>query len=184
MKSIGSFAAAVAAIWFLATLAVHAETTVDRDRALDFTHYATWNWMTGKPRTSQTAQRMLETAVEEDLGKKGFRKTEDEADFYVVAMAVIKTELRSWRTDFGGLDRAIKKTYRHPNGWAAWIPSQNEAELHIGTLVIHIYDAGSQEVVWSGDCTIGLSVNSKKSKKIDWAVARMLKSFSSEPHAQ
>lgn len=184
MKKIGSLAAVVAAVLFLMTLAVKGDTKADNNQTVDFSNYGTWNWMPGKPDTSHQAQWMLERAVEDELSAKGLRQTDNEADFYVVAMAVVETELKSWRTDFGGLDRAIKKTYRNPNGWAVWIPEQNQAELHVGSFMIHIYDPDSQEIVWSAGCTLGLSANPKKSKKIDSAVARMLRSFPAGPQAR
>lgn len=124
----------------------------DYDRAFDFSTLQTYRWLPANKQVEPTAadfarrepliHARIERAINANLAGKGYRKADQDADFYVTYHVTVKTRLRSTpstlRTFYYG---------RHA-GWVIYTGS-DIYQYEEGTLLIDILDE-HQQLVWRG----------------------------------
>jgi hypothetical protein len=126
----------------LATLAgcTTVSTSIDFDRAADFTRYRTYRWIAPRePIADSVAQKRLTAAVDRQLAATGLTLAEP-PDLLVSIHARLTREVvfeaETWGYGWG-----------HVHGNVVFTRPE---EIPIGTLVVDLVDARSSELVWRG----------------------------------
>jgi uncharacterized protein DUF4136 len=124
-----------------------ATVSADFNPAFDFADFRSWMWIDDAPRVndvriaSDIVAGRIRSATEAVLEEKGFRLVTSNPDFEVGWMASVE-------------DRVNYNTYNtaHPRGrYGTYWTSQTVATPYTeGTLVIDVFDADNQELVWRG----------------------------------
>ena len=138
--------------------------SVDYDERVDFGKYETFAWRDGTPVENDLSDHRITSAVENQLGIKGYWLDEGEPDLYLVYHASAKEEV-----DLAGAG------YR-----ATWTsPATIKVERHIaGTLVLDILDANKGRLLWRGIATATIDPNPQKNQTvINKAVRKLLEGF-------
>ena len=138
--------------------------SVDFDRRVDFSKFETFAWRDGTPVENDLSDHRITSAVENELGIKGYWQEEQEPDMYLVYHASAKEEV-----DLAGAD------YR-----ASWkSPATLKVEKHIaGTLVLDMLDAKKGHLLWRGIATATVDPNLQKNQTIiNKAVRKLLEGF-------
>ena len=138
--------------------------SVDYDDRVDFGKYETFAWRDGTPVENDLSDHRITSAVENELGIKGYWVDEVEPDMYLVYHASAKEEV-----DLAGAG------YR-----ASWkSPATLKVEKHIsGTLVLDMLDAKKGRLLWRGIATGTVDPNPQKNQTIiNKAVSKLLEGF-------
>ena len=151
------------------------------DKEADFSKYKTYKWVHLKDvaQLDELTEKQLVAALDAELARKGLSKTEaDTADLYVGYQVAIKEE-RQFTTYSTG--------WGYGPGWRAGMGSTTTygetSTIHIGELVMDMYDAGKHDLVWRGVATKTLDPKAKpekRQKNIEKAVAKLLKNYPPE----
>jgi hypothetical protein len=158
----------VLAIFALVSVA-HAGVKVDYDTQVDFTEFGSFGWMKGTPAPNELVQKRIESAVESELAARGLSPAADDADLLVVTHASVSKQLRIDADTWGYRGR-----WR--GGWGT--TTVNVSEIPVGTLVVDLVDAGSNELVWRGIASETIASNPEKSeKRINKVVRKLFKKF-------
>ena len=144
---------------------------VDYNHNVDFTKFKTYAWGQGtNPNAIQDSLLVQSSQQEIDsqLSAKGLRKVQESEhpDLIVVTGSGMKqqTSYNAWGT--GG--------WRFGGGMGEVTPETT----NIGTLVVDIYDANGQKMIWRGIAQDALSSKGEKNeKKLSKAVAKMFKKY-------
>ncbi len=166
---------------FLATVGLRgAEDKYDYDHSVDFTPYRTYAW---HPETvapdnyplidSAKLDGVIRSAVEKQLGSRGFSKTKDQPDLlvsYTVA-GQLKTDLRQVDSGSGipGLPEGHWRPFFEGN-----VDAQPRRE---GTLTINIFDAKENRIIWQSVGTDVVKDAKDIEKKINRGVKKSLQHF-------
>lgn len=116
------------------------------DPAIDFGAYETYAWreageevQRGGPALSESAESHIKAAVDERLQTKGYRRvTSERPDFRVNFAAVVEEVVGDDAYGAGVQPRWPGATRVESREW------------RVGTLVIDVFDGGTQELVWRG----------------------------------
>jgi hypothetical protein len=157
------------------------------DKTADFTKYKTYKWVEiGSSDKDPLVDPQIRGAIEAEITKKGFTKTEsDTADLYVGYQVAITTEkqINSYSTDYGYGPGWGGRYYRGGYGGST-MSSSTTTTLYIGTLQIDLYDPSVKKTVFRtiGTKTIDTKAKpDKREKKLAKAVAKMLKDYPPKP---
>jgi hypothetical protein len=161
----------------LASLALAQDVTYNFDQGADFSKYKTYKWMPRKgPQTlDELTDKQLKAALDAELAKKGLQATEaDTADLYIGYQVAVnrETQFTSYGTGWGYGAR-----------WGGGMRQGETSTIHVGTLVLDMYDAGKHELVWRGSATKTLDPTAKpekRQKNIAKAVEKLLKKYPPE----
>ncbi len=152
-------------IMVLAPISANAQNiSVDYDDRVDFGKYETFAWRDGTPVENDLSDHRITSAVESELGIKGYWLDEQEPDLYLVYHASAKEEV-----DLAGAG------YR-----ATWTsPATLKVEKHIaGTLVLDILDSKKGRLLWRGIATATVDPKPQKNQTlINKAVRKLLEGF-------
>jgi hypothetical protein len=124
-----------------------AQVSTDYNPAADFSGYHTFSWIAEAPQVndirlqSGLAATRIRTAVETVLEEKGFEMVASGGDFEVGWLA--SAEDRVQYSTFNSM-------YGRGRYGAYWQQTTTAHEYTEGTLVIDIFDAGTEELVWRG----------------------------------
>jgi len=136
----------------------------------DFSKYKTYKWVVipGAEVPDQIVDAEIKQAIDASLAGKGFTKvTADTADMFVGYQVAVQQE-RQWNA-YGGM------------GWRfGGMASATSSTLSVGTIIVDIYDAKAQQLVWKGESTktIEPSKNPQKNQEnIQKAMNKLLKDF-------
>jgi len=156
---------------------------VDYDRNAIKNDYRTFAWQETGPTLQEFAPLMhtrIKNGIEHYLTTRGFIEDLDNPDLYVTYHTSSHEELQFSVTGYG---------YGYGAGWG-WDPywggpsaSGGGANTTIstyekGTLVIDIWDAKTNEIVWRGTASAVVSENPKKAQKtVEKALEKMVKQF-------
>lgn len=162
-------------IALLATPVWAMKVTVEHEPGVDFSRYSTYEF---HPQPERPADHPLApgsplgarimAAVERQLAARGFRKVEgDRPDFRVLYYGVLQDHL-----DIEGVHYQLGDhvEFMGPVDQASRSYSQ-------GILVLHVRDAGSDEVVWKGWATDVARTPEKLREKVEKAVKKILNQF-------
>jgi hypothetical protein len=153
-----------------AAFAQHVKT--DFDHHATFTQYKSYSWQEIKPPNSLWDAR-IKSAVDTQLAAKGWTQVESGGDVAIVAIKTTKTQrnLQTFYDGFGGGWR-----WRGFGGMGE--ATTTEQDYKEGTLVVDIYDAKTQQLIWRGSAEDTLSdKEAKNEKNLDKGVAKMFKGF-------
>jgi Domain of unknown function (DUF4136) len=167
---------AACAVLFLVALgtALAQHVTTDFDHQANFTQYKTYSWQEIKPANSLWDAR-IKNAVDAQLAAKGWTQVDSGGDVSVVAIKTTQTQrsLQTFYDGFGGGRR----------GFGGMGESTTTVQDYKeGTLVVDLYDAKTQQLIWRGSAEDTLSDKAAKNEKnLDKGVAKMFKKFPPEP---
>jgi hypothetical protein len=154
----------------------------DYDKEKDFSKYKTYKWVPikGADKPDDLTDSKLVAAVDAELAKKGFTKTDSEsADLYIGHQTAIgqEKEFTSYNTGWG-----------YGPGWGTgWYGGMGStttygqtSTVYVGQLDLSVYDSNAKQLVWRGVVSKTLDPNAKpekKEKNINKAVQKLLKNF-------
>jgi Domain of unknown function (DUF4136) len=157
-----------------AAFAQHVET--DFDHQANFAQYKTYSWQEIKPGNSLWDAR-IKSAVDAQLAAKGWTKVDTGGNVAVVAIKTTQTQrtLQTFYDGFGG-------GWRWRGFGGTGEATTTEQDYKEGTLVVDLYDAKTQQLIWRSSAADALSdKEAKNEKNLDKGVAKMFKGF--PPHA-
>jgi hypothetical protein len=153
------------------------KTSYDFDKSANFAAYKTFALRDGTPVGQKLIDDRFVAAIEEQLTKKGLKKSETPDLLVAYHMAFDKEKnIQSWSTGVGG----------HPYGWGyggGWGTTTTDVRVYditVGTLVIDVADAARKEVVWRGVGTKEVDTQAKASKldkNVAKAIEKVLKNY-------
>jgi len=156
--------------------------TTDYDPTVDFTSYATYTWMdTEGDDIDNITDSRIRNSIEAGLAAKGLRKVTSNPDV-AIGYQVTTAERRSYNTvnagwgggygyggyGWGGYGMSMGTSTTYENVWKE------------GTLLVGMFDAGTQNLVWTGTATTDLDGSRSPEERqeiVDQAVTKMLKNY-------
>ena len=161
----------VIAFTLLAAALAVASVSVDYEKTVDFQKYKSFSWREGTPAPSSISEKRIRNTVTAELETKGLAATEGEADLYVITHAKLDVQkhISGTTTGYG----------YHRSGFST--TSMRVHEVPVGTLVVDLVDAESNDLVWRGIATATLSTKPEKNeKKLKKVTRKMFKEFPPE----
>jgi hypothetical protein len=165
----------LALVLLLGTVAAHAGLKVDvlYDHKADFSVYRSYRWETGpeddSPMASMVDGRIKATAKAE-LEKKGLHEVApgEEPDLLL--------------TYYGGIeDTLLLEGVRYELAphvvWTGAAPLEATRDYQVGSLILDMVDAETEQVVWSGVAVARMATRSKLREQVEKAVRKVLKRF-------
>lgn len=151
------------------------------DQEANFAQFKTYKWVAvpNSHSLDDITKKQLETALDQELAKKGLMKTDgDDADLYIGYQVAIGTEkqINSWNDGWG-----MGPGWR--GGWYGGGPSMSQATtttLYIGELALDMYEPPKKQLVWRGVATKTIDPNAKpdkREKNMHKAIAKLLKNY-------
>lgn len=118
-------------------------TTVDFDRSADFSKYRTYKWIAGGglPESSLVVKRFT-AAIDRQLAAKGLSQA-DPADLLVTIQAHRERQTVYYHEAFVGWGYG-------PGWWRGNLVYWHPEEIPVGTLVVDLVDAKSNQLAWRG----------------------------------
>src|SRR5205807_7281350 len=159
MKPIGR--TAVCILLFLAALgtAFAQQVKTDFDHQANFSQYKTYSWQDIKPANSLWDAR-IKSAVDAQLAAKGWTQVASGGDVAVVAIKTTQTQ-RSLQTFYDGFGGGWR--WRGFGGMGE--ATTTEQDYKEGTLVVDLYDAKTQQLIWRSSAEDTLSNKAEKNEK-------------------
>jgi hypothetical protein len=162
----------IASLTLILLCACSPNVVVDYDKTTDFSRYRTYGWGQGVPAKNPDVDREIVEAVDEQLARKGFTKTEGHADLMVTYHAATHEEI-----DYkeGSFSSGSGPAYGAPiSSSAADVPMK----VRIGTIVVDMYDAAKKRNVWHGvGSDLVMDDPAKTSSEIRKGAAKMFDKF-------
>jgi hypothetical protein len=168
---------AVCTVLFLIALgtAFAQQVKTDFDHQANFSQYKTYSWQEIKPANSLWDTR-IKNAVDAQLAAKGWTQVPSDGDVAIVAIKTTQTQ-RSLQTFYDGFGGGWR--WRGFGGMGE--ATTTEQDYKEGTLVVDMYDAKTQQLIWRGSAEDTLSNKAEKNEKnLDKGVAKMFKKFPPE----
>ena len=154
----------------LATGAAAQQVEITVDRAVDFSQYKTFSIRVATPWGNEIGERNVLEGFADAFAAKGWtRVPESEADVQILLHGASEENKRldTFYTGYGG--------WR----WSGMGSSHTTVtEYTVGTLVVDIFDSGSQQLVWRGIAQDELKrKQAKREEQAERAIAKLLKDF-------
>lgn len=166
---------AVVTALLLAPAAFAQKVSVDWDREADFSKYKTYKYVQSEPVEDPLMDQRVVEAIETQMGEKGFTKADSNPDMVVTYHANHK-ENKAYVTDsfgYGG----------YGAGWRWGGMGMGNSTTRVvthekGSIVIDMYDAKTEQMLFRGMATDTLSSKPKKNaEKINKAVTKVFKKY-------
>ena len=178
----------------ISACAAQLKSSVDVADHAEFGELRTYAWITDQPLFTSNAaspevvnplnEQRIRTAVEEQLGNKGYQKVSiDQADFVVAFTLGARERVRvqQYYNDFGynysGYHHGFSRFGRFGRGYNGFGPSVSVRTFTEGTLVVDIFENTEKEAIWHGSATKRLSRDNGTRQLIDEAVTTLLAEF-------
>jgi len=165
-----------AAVLLTALVAVAQDVKTDYDHNFDFSKLHTFAVKIGTAWGNPLSEDRAKSAVAAQLTSKGWTQTdESQADALVVIHGASKTEQ--------SLDTFYSGGGWYGYGWGGWGGGPSTAtttvtEVHVGTMVVDVFDAKTKKLVFRGVGQDEISDKPEKNqKKIEKASEKMFKKF-------
>jgi hypothetical protein len=160
--------ALMAASLLLVAAAAWASISTDYDHSANFANYKTYSW--GKLQTANSIwDQRVKDAVDSQLVAKGWTQVPTGGDVVVTAFGKTRDEqtLNTFYDGFPG------------RRWGGFGEATTTVDTYkVGTLVVDMFDANSNNLIWRGVSSDTLSSNNdKNTKKLDGDVRNMFKHF-------
>jgi hypothetical protein len=137
----------------------------------NFSKYHTYKWVSveGGGHPNQIVDAQIKQAVDAQLASKGLTKTDsDKVDLYVGYQVAVNQE-KQWNGY--GMGGGVR--------WGG-MATATSSTIHVGTLVLDMYDPASKQLVWTGNATKTLDPSSnqeKNQKSLNKAMQKLLKNY-------
>jgi hypothetical protein len=156
-------------------------------RNVDFSKFKTYKWVDieAVKAPNQLLDQDIKEGVETQLRNKGLTPSDDHPQLFIAYQASVNQEkkITTFYSDFEHWQYG--PGWRYGYGYSG--PSMSTATsstIHIGNLVLDIYDADKKDLVWRGEVskTLNSSNNPEKTRaNIDKAMAKLFKSYPPNP---
>jgi hypothetical protein len=164
--------ATVSLVLLLATAAI-ADVKTDYDRGADFNSYKTYTWEKVQTADPLWVDRIKE-AVDSQLAAKGWTRVESGGQVAIIAIEMNRNQ-RTLNTFYDGFGRG----WRWGGGFGNATTTVDTYK--VGTLVVDLFDANTQKLIWRGSSSDTLSDKSDKNiKNLDKDVQKMFDHFPPE----
>jgi len=167
-------------VLLLAACAGGLKTTSDWDPASDFTALQTYAWKPdaeGGAGVDQLTDNRIRVAIEADLNGKGLREAALAQADIVVAYQITTQE----QTDYTTMNTGWGGGYGGYYGYGGAGMSTTTATTYTnGTLIIGLFNADTQELLWHGSGTTKLNEKlspEKRTESVNHAVIKILEKF-------
>lgn len=157
---------------FSGAVFVNAQVRTDYDHSANFQSYKTYSWLKVQTGDSLWDER-LQQDVDAQLAGKGWTKLDSGADAMVSAFRSTRDEdsLQTYYDGFGG-----------GWGWRGFggtgLATTNTIVTKVGNIVVDIFDAKTQKLLWRGTDSDDLSSNTDKNiQKLQKDLEGMFKHF-------
>jgi hypothetical protein len=173
MKIQRTLLATIAIVLLLATASIAADVKTDYDRSINFSQYKTYSWEKVQTPDPLWVDRIKE-AVDSQLAAKGWRRVESggQASLIAIEMTHNQRTLNTFYDGFGG-------GWRWGGGFGNATTTVDTYK--VGTLVVDMFDANTQKLIWRGSSSDTLSDKSDKNiKNLDKGVQKMFEHFPPE----
>lgn len=157
--------------------------TTDFDKTVDFSAYQTvefhgWD-QGGDLGINRFDKQKIEKAFAEEFEKRGFKKGEQGEGEMVVSLHVVSQQKTTTTANsyygYGGY-YAYGPMHRWGPGYAT--TSYHTYDYNEGTLVVSLYDAEKEELIWQTAGTATIDWGDRKNEKaIKYIVSRMMMQF-------
>lgn len=145
----------------------------DFDKNTDFSKYKTYKWaaVEGAMYPNDIVDKNIRATLDGELAKKGLTKTETSPDLLVGYQVAVDKEkqIDTWGSGYWGW-----------GGGGMGSTSVQTSTIHIGTLVLDMYDTAAKALVWRGTATKTLDPKNspeKKQKNLEKAMAKMMENY-------
>jgi hypothetical protein len=151
----------------------------DHDPAVDFTKYHSYTWVDGHAKAQPLNHDRIVHGIDAQLAAKGWKRVDskDAADAVLIYNVASQQErtLSTMYTGVGGYGYG---------GWGMGMGSTTTYEnvYTVGTMILDIYDAKTEKLIWRGTASDTIPEKSSSlAKKIDKAVVKLFKKFPPPP---
>ncbi len=159
--------------------------TTDYDKTIDFSSYKTIEYFGWDQDSDSILNRFdkekIEDAFDREFNKHGFRvAAKGSADLIVSLHIVSKQKIQTTASSHGGYGYGGYYRYGPMYHWGPGYSTTtiNEYEYTEGTLVVSVYDAGKELLVWQTAGTATVNWGDRKNEKaINYIVSRMMMQF-------
>ena len=154
------------------------------DKETDFSKFKTYKWVPLKDATqlNDITDKMIKTAIDEQLATKGLTKTDaDTADLYVGYQAAVGQEKQftSYSSDWGygaGYGRGW-----YGGGMGSSTTTGTTSTIYIGQIAVDMYDSSHKDLVWRGLASKTIDQKAKPDKQQKNLTKAMTKLFKNYP---
>jgi len=169
----------------MAASAAAQEVHVDYDRSGRFSWYKTFAWAPSEDfsfeGTNDLMHSRIKNAIEHYLSQGRLREVTEDPDLYVTYHAgtveEVRVDARIYGYSFPG-SWSWDPYWFGPGGTGTAVSTTNVSTYTAGTLVIDIWDAREEKLVWRGTAIDVFSDDPKKAdKKINKAIEKMIKKW-------
>ena len=172
-----------ATLFGLPSLAIAQKVESDYAHGTDFSKYKTYNWV--KLEDSSDANQLMDqritAAIEEELGRKGLKKTDSNPDVLVGYQTAVthQTQLTTFSSQMGpGWGYGPRWGYGWGGGFSSGTSTTTSSTIPIGTLTVSMFDPQQKQLVFRSVAQHTLSGNAEKdTKKIQKAIAKMFQKY-------
>jgi hypothetical protein len=169
MKFQSTIAAAIGAILVLTSVSIAQQVKTDYDHSTNFGQYKTYSWQKVQTKDPLLVDR-IQDAVNSTLAAKGWTLLPSGGDVEVFAIETTQNQqtLDTFYNGFGGGRR-----------WGGFGDTTTTVETYkVGTLVIDLFDAKTEKLIWRGSSSDTLSDKAdKNTKNLDKGVSKMFQHF-------
>ncbi len=121
----------------------------------------------------QLLDRDIKRAVDEQLAEKGLTRVDKNGDLLIAYHAAVHAEKDINLSGFGWGDKGY-------GGWRDGSVQGQTGTVPVGTLLIDIYDPAQKQLVWRGDITKTVDLNTnpdKNYRNLQKAIAKLFKNY-------
>jgi hypothetical protein len=158
----------------LTTQVLALEIQVDYNRQIEFRGYHTFTWVEVTTPLSPMTRNRIREAVVAAMTRRGLDEVAEGGDLLVVTHAARNTgrEISAHTWSYGGWGYGAW----NDAGWGS--STVNVSEVEMGTLVVDLIDAASEDLVWRGVAEAALQKDPNKGEKLlRKAANKMFKEF-------
>ena len=169
-KQTGRTTQVILATLFMVSSAAAQKVATDYDRSADFSKFKTYAWTPSKNPAKDPLwhQRIIEN-IDQQLTAKGLKKVDGEADLHVTYTGNLKEITSLQGIGSGGR-------------WLGGSFSVNTSTQVEGTLIVELYDAHSDSLVWRGIATESVSDKPDKNiSRLEKTARKMFRAYPPEP---
>lgn len=158
-------------LFLVVSAAIAQKVLYNYNRGTDFSQYNTYQWVAiGGLRLNPIIQKNIQQVIEQQLALKGLRKVASHGDLDLAYRTGLSSEkqIRGWRTGPRWTATAMAAT----------------STIHVGTLVVDMYDPATRQLVWQGEVSKVLHPSSnadKNYKNLQKAIAKLFKKYPPKP---
>ena len=172
--------AAVVAILLAPALVLAQKVSYDYDKAADFASYQTYSFKEGTKVGQPLIDNRIVSAIQAELGAKGFVHTETNPDVFVVYHVAFdkQKDISTYSSGYGGGYGAYG--WGWGGGWASGTTTTQVRDILVGTLLIDIADAKKSQLAWRGMGVKEVNTQAnpeKRDKSITNAVKKIFKNY-------